>query len=387
MNTLSAKYLIVIALTLLLGLAACGGKEESETPLEVSTDASGEMETVEETAVEPVATIEEAAEPAETDITAPAESGEPAPVETGGSAASPTVTALVDLNIRSGPGTRYTAVDILAANNQATVIGKSADGKWWKIACPSGAAVDCWVSAGTQYSSAVNAESVPVAAAPSAPSSPGSTAVAQTTATSPAAAPPAATNTAAAPPNSTATATAPTNGSATVTATAPAGNEPTATPTMTTMPPTPTLEPSPTVDAPTSNEDGDSANNPATSFIFNFNQGNVGAVSRTYNDAISYPNGDREDWVELRPQADAGSVAIDMRLTCSNAYGNSDQQIRATIWENGAERADLQARCNGVTIGMPLVGNRTYLIRIHFVGDGPYYSRYSLTLDNARVGN
>ncbi len=381
MNTLSAKHLIVIMLTLLLGLAACGGQEESETSLEVAPDAPAVTETTEEvteTAVEPVATVEEASQPAETDTTAPAETG-------GGSVTSSTVTALVDLNIRSGPGTRYVAVDILTANNQAAVIGRSADGKWWKIACPSGAAVECWVSAGTQYSRAVNAESVPVAAAPSAPSSPGSTAVAQTTATSPAAAPPAATYTAAAPVNSTATATAPAN--STATATAPAGNEPTATPTITTVPPTPTLEPSPTVDAPTSNDDGDSANNPATSFVFNFNQGNVGAVSRTYNDAISYPNGDTEDWIELRPQADAGSVALDMRLTCSNAYANSDQQIRATIWENGAERTDLQARCNGVTIGMPLVGNRTYLIRIHFVGDGPYYSRYSLTLDNARIGN
>ncbi|HFQ94704.1 MAG TPA: SH3 domain-containing protein, partial [Anaerolineae bacterium] len=358
----------------------CGGKEENETPLEVTPDAPVSVETTEETTEETpktaVETVEEVAEPAETDPTAPPATG---------SVASPTMTALVDLNIRSGPGTQYVAVDILAANNQATIIGKSADGKWWKIACPSGAAVECWVSAGTQYSSAVNAENIPVAAAPSAPSAPGSTAVAQITPTSPTTAPPAATTTA--PANSTATATAPANTAATATATTPAGNPTAPPPTATTAAPTPTLEPSPTVDAPTSNDDGDSANNPANSFVFNFNQGNVGAISRTHGNAISYPNGDTEDWVELRPQADAGSVMIDMRLTCSDAYANSDQQIRATIWENGAERTDLQARCNGVTIGMPLVGNRTYLIRIHFVGDGPYYSRYSLTLDNARVGN
>lgn len=382
MNISSTKYLIVVMLTLLLGLAACGGKEEGETPLEVTAGVPVSTE-IAVTAVEPAATVDEAAVPAETAPTAPAESGGSDPAETGGSVSSPTVTALVDLNIRSGPGTQYTAVDILAANGQATIIGKSADGKWWKIACPSGAAVECWVSAGAQYSSAVYAENVPAAAAPSAPAAPGGTAVAQITATSPATAPPAATQTAAA--------TAPANDPATATATIPAGTTatPTATPTAaTTAPaPTPTTEPSPTVNAPTSNEDGDSANNPAASFVFNFNQGNVGAVSRTYNDAISYPNGDTEDWVELRPQADAGSVAIDMRLTCSDAYGNSDQQIRATIWENGIERADLQARCNGVTIGMPLTGNRAYLIRIHFVGDGPYYSRYSLTLDNARIGN
>ena len=369
-------------LVLLPGLTACGGKEENETPLEVTPDAPVSVETteetrgtMEETPKTAVETVAEMAEPAETAPTAPAETG-------GGSVASPTVTALVDLNIRSGPGTQYTAVDVLAANNRATIIGKSAGGKWWKIACPSGAAVECWVSAGTQYSSAVNAENIPVAAAPSAP---GGADVAQITPTSPAAAPPAATT--AAPANSTAAATTPANTAATATATTPAGNPTAPPPTATTAAPTPTLEPSPTVDAPTSNDDGDSANNPAASFVFNFNQGNVGAISRVYGDAISYPNGDTEDWVELRPQADAGSVMIDMRLTCSDAYANSDRQIRATIWENGAERADLQARCNGATIGMPLTGNRTYLIRIHFVGDGPYYSRYSLTLDNARIGN
>jgi len=352
------KQIFIVIVILLLGLAACGGKEDgsvSEDELAMPTTASETSETV-ETAVGEVETANETEETAVNDTTTEN-------IAETSNSSGPMVTAVVNLNVRSGPGTQYPVVDSMAANTQAPIIGKNSDGSWWKIICPSGATTECWTSAGTQYSTAINADSIPVVTAPPLPVE---TAVSHPTAT----------------PQHAATATTD-------------ASIPTNTPAHT---PTPTVEATATVDTsvptstatvdanvPTSNDDGDSADHPSTSFIFNFNQGGVGQITRQRGDAISYPMGDNEDWIELRPQADAGSVAIDMGLTCSDSYENSDQAIRATIWENGNERPDLQVRCNGVSIGMPLVGNRTYLIRIHFEGEGPYYSRYSLTLDNARI--
>lgn len=63
------------------------------------------------------------------------------------------VVALVNLNIRSGPGRHYHIVGMLHPGQCATVTGLSDDYHWWRIRCPWGGG--CWVSANPRYSKPV----------------------------------------------------------------------------------------------------------------------------------------------------------------------------------------------------------------------------------------
>jgi len=92
------------------------------------------------------------------------------------SAGQPTMTALVDLNVRRGPGTGYAIVGVLRAGSSAPVIGRNNNGTWWKIDCPPGVSGDCWVSGGHQFSTAENVTNVLVVAAPPLPTHSASTA-------------------------------------------------------------------------------------------------------------------------------------------------------------------------------------------------------------------
>lgn len=87
------------------------------------------------------------------------------------SGSDPTVRVLVDLNIRKGPGVQYDRVGFLLANQTAGILGRDPVSGWWKIVCPPSIDVvtECWLSGGAQYSTAVNAENVPVAAVPPTP--------------------------------------------------------------------------------------------------------------------------------------------------------------------------------------------------------------------------
>ena len=71
--------------------------------------------------------------------------GQPLP----GQAGSLTISATVDTNCRSGPGTSYPAVGYLGAGQQSTVYGKEASGNWWYIQNPKNPAEYCWVWAET----------------------------------------------------------------------------------------------------------------------------------------------------------------------------------------------------------------------------------------------
>jgi len=95
----------------------------------------------------------------------------PAATATPGTAVpgTPTMTTLVDLNVRRGPGVNYPVVTALRAGESALIVGRSPDGFWWKIGCPAGYSGECWSSARPQYSTAVNAENVPIAAVPPPP--------------------------------------------------------------------------------------------------------------------------------------------------------------------------------------------------------------------------
>ena len=79
----------------------------------------------------------------------------------------PTVTADVNVNIRSGPGTEYPVIGILAQGLSAEVIGVSADGTWWAIKYPPARNGQGWVLG--QYVTAENTENVPVLPPPPVP--------------------------------------------------------------------------------------------------------------------------------------------------------------------------------------------------------------------------
>jgi len=82
----------------------------------------------------------------------------------------PMVTAITNLNIRSGPGTAYPVLGFLLARQTAEVTGISTDAGWWQIKF-SGAADDRgWLSA--KYVTAQNTSNVPVVQAPPLPATP-----------------------------------------------------------------------------------------------------------------------------------------------------------------------------------------------------------------------
>ena len=79
----------------------------------------------------------------------------------------PTVTANVNVNIRSGPGTQYPVIGILAQGTSAEVVGISPDSAWWAIKYPPGPNGQGWMAA--QYMSAENTENVSVIQPPPVP--------------------------------------------------------------------------------------------------------------------------------------------------------------------------------------------------------------------------
>lgn len=67
------------------------------------------------------------------------------------------VMALADVNVRSGPGLNYAVEGFIADGQVAQVSGRSADGQWWRIACPQDASGFCWISAEMQWTQPVTA--------------------------------------------------------------------------------------------------------------------------------------------------------------------------------------------------------------------------------------
>lgn len=40
------------------------------------------------------------------------------------------------INVRSGPGTEYTSVNVLEQGQSCTIIGRNSDNSWWQVQCP-----------------------------------------------------------------------------------------------------------------------------------------------------------------------------------------------------------------------------------------------------------
>ena len=85
-------------------------------------------------------------------------------------AGNPLLEALVDVNVRTGPGVQYNRNGFLFGGETTRVLGRDPESGWWKIECPGRSdGSSCWVSGGTQYTKVTNSEGVPVAAAPPTP--------------------------------------------------------------------------------------------------------------------------------------------------------------------------------------------------------------------------
>lgn len=57
------------------------------------------------------------------------------------------IMALVNVNIRRGPGTNYEIVGRIFAGQTAQVTGVTADGGWWRVVCPDGTVGNCFAVA------------------------------------------------------------------------------------------------------------------------------------------------------------------------------------------------------------------------------------------------
>ncbi|MCA9987235.1 MAG: SH3 domain-containing protein [Anaerolineales bacterium] len=355
-------WLALMAL-LMLGLACnlSGGTEEVAEatlapPTEAPSDAPGEATTAPETIVETVVVV---ATPTLLPTEAPAAADVPVLNAPAPASGDPTVTSLVDLNVRTGPGTNYGVVGALPAGSSAAIVGKSPDGNWWKISCPANVGNECWTSAGASYSTASNAGGVPVANVPPAPThaptytyTPSST----TTATSTY---PAGTATALYLTGTpTYTATPPNNATATNTYTPTPTQENGATATNT---PTSTYTATPT-EAAIAPFDNDSLQNPAVSVFLSI----TGNRSFTYTDAISYEAGDQDDWVEFELPANSNpnqNIFITLECTFSGNVGNAAGRI--TLYENGQQTTKI-VLCNVGEQTITINNTATYQGRIHF---------------------
>lgn len=365
--------------SLLLFVVACSGTgqetaatDESPTPI---------IETV--VVTETPAAVQDTADTAEE---APAAADAPVLQAPTAEPGQPTMTALVDLNVRTGPGTNYPVVGALRAGTSALIVGRSPSGFWWKIECPPGAGSECWSSAGAQYSTATDATGVAVAAVPPPP--------------------PPATHTPTAPAAATATATqaggnqTPTD-TPTATTQAGASQTPTYTPTPTTEgasppSPTPTHTPTPTTEGapppsptPTATAtatateengqvaafDNDSLQNPAVSVFFS----PTGNRNFTYGNDVSYADGDQEDWVEFEfPNNANTNQTVRLTLTCAIA-GSESAQLRATIWEDGVKTTKIVI-CNQDE-QLTVDNTKVQQVQIHFgITDEGIYATYTLTV-------
>ena len=83
-----------------------------------------------------------------------------------------TLTVLVDLNVRAGPGVSYERLSYLPQGATAVIIGRALQSEWLEIACPADVqSGECWVAGGPQYVETAGVEfveAVPVPATPTA---------------------------------------------------------------------------------------------------------------------------------------------------------------------------------------------------------------------------
>lgn len=70
------------------------------------------------------------------------------------------------VNCRSGPGTAYSADDVINVGQIAQIQGRSGDGNWWYVQDPNNPSISCWVAASV-VTAAGNLSSIAIVAPPS----------------------------------------------------------------------------------------------------------------------------------------------------------------------------------------------------------------------------
>jgi len=81
----------------------------------------------------------------------------------------PTLTALVVLNVRSGPATDFPTIGQLQPGQTVEVLGRNQAGTWWQVVYPPGSDNPAWVSADPQYAAVSDSDEVLIAQAPAFP--------------------------------------------------------------------------------------------------------------------------------------------------------------------------------------------------------------------------
>lgn len=94
----------------------------------------------------------------------PASAGQPLPA-----ADAPRLTALVPVNLRSGPGTLYPVVASLAPEESVAIVGVSPDHTWWQVAVPAQGETTAWVIGDANFVDAQDAGEVAVVTPPPPP--------------------------------------------------------------------------------------------------------------------------------------------------------------------------------------------------------------------------
>ncbi|MEM7029117.1 MAG: SH3 domain-containing protein, partial [Chloroflexota bacterium] len=79
------------------------------------------------------------------------------------------LTATVNLNVRTGPDTKYDRLGQLTSGTVAEIVGQNEDGSWWQIRYPENSDLVGWVSANSEYGLSENADVVPIVATPTTP--------------------------------------------------------------------------------------------------------------------------------------------------------------------------------------------------------------------------
>ena len=115
------------------------------------------------TVIAPLDTSSPTPIPATETLPTPTSAGQPA------AGSGPVVTALVGLNVRSGPGTDYPVIGRLIEGQTAPITGRNPQGTWWQIEHSSDQGQRGWISGSAQFSTATNAEGVLIVEAPSPP--------------------------------------------------------------------------------------------------------------------------------------------------------------------------------------------------------------------------
>lgn len=129
------NYLVIILILTLLSLTACSSNTEETPPApSAPTSTIAQLESTASTP-EPTSAAQPTATAGSTTAPAPTTAVQKAEVK---------AQALTNLNLRGGPGTNYSIVGQLPANNDITVIGRNEDGDW--LQATTAADQEVWLS-------------------------------------------------------------------------------------------------------------------------------------------------------------------------------------------------------------------------------------------------